>query len=560
MLKQHASKMPRLKDQTTVVKPAHVDSTRGLSTDEVGDEKQTVEPSPLNHNLSISLDSHSIQEVGGIRRFICKSCPTSYTRSSKLRDHLRKLHGIEMPHFKNMIKWRSEEEDLDFDGDADQSIINDRPCELTEELDADYSVKPEYIIENSGLDRRYVCKTCNIVYSRSDKLRGHLLNHHGIQMAYLHPRRTKRTLRTDERDSEEAIDPEYVEDEIAEPLFGEQTVEYPVETYVLDKSSSFNGISDVCMESSSSEATTLATSFAIDESGGQRRYICNACGVSYSRTTKLREHMMKNHGTEMPSLNSRSKLSYISDETNVNMIPENRQSGRLAEANGESTSISHISRTAMRTTSLSKSIVNSDGSIGHRYDCDKCGQTYSRSDKLRGHLFKNHGVMLPFVNKRCPRVSEKVKKFPKINPDRYTTISATQEGQEEGVRRFKCKECGKSFLRLRSLGLHLRIEHDTASLRREGDLLSLSEPVVDEQGRKSRRYKCPKCDKKFLRTNRLRLHLTRKHNTTLPFKDRDPTLHSGLRVHLCHECGKGFHRKYALRNHLRTAHQVTSEF
>lgn len=149
-----------------------------------------------------------------------------------------------------------------------------------------------------------------------------------------------------------------------------------------------------------------------------------------------------------------------------------------------------------------------------RYICRKCHKSYTRTNKLRGHLLLWHGISMPPLT---------MSKLP-LNSDTLDReeVSGQQRKREDNE--------WNDFL------------------------LKISEPITTTGGKRQRTYKCPECSEKFCRTNAIRMHMLKQHNRTVPYKVID----TSLKTHLCHECGKGFVIRDSLKKHIASLHAPPS--
>mgnify|MGYP001299730306 CR=1 FL=1 len=136
-----------------------------------------------------------------------------------------------------------------------------------------------------------------------------------------------------------------------------------------------------------------------------------------------------------------------------------------------------------------------------RYNCDKCGKSFSQKGTLNSHIQGVH-ENIRYNCEKCDK-SYSWKKY------LYTHIKRTH-----GNVRHTCDKCDKSFSQKGYLNIHIQSVHEHI------------------------RYKCDKCDNTFSLKSGLKTHVK--------------SVHENFR-YKCEKCNRGFTRKDNLKFHINAA-------
>ena len=119
--------------------------------------------------------------------------------------------------------------------------------------------------------------------------------------------------------------------------------------------------------------------------------------------------------------------------------------------------------------------------------------------------------------------------------------------EETKKQKHECKQCKKSYPRMKDLKMHVRRTHETAS----------------------QTHKCPNCEKSYSHVHDLKVHIRKvhegfRHNCHLcdksytesgNLKKHIKTVHEEIRIYSCDNCGKAFGTPEEIKIHVKTVHE-----
>ena len=244
-----------------------------------------------------------------------------------------------------------------------------------------------------------------------------------------------------------------------------------------------------CSRTSSAIENSTALSF------GKRKYQCEVCGRSFSRSNTLITHN-RIHTGERPFPCDVCGKAF-------------RQLGNLTRHK--------LTHAAVKP-----------------HTCPICSKCFSRTSNLNTHM-RTHTDYKPFVCDFCGKgFHQKVD----MKVHRYT---------HTGEKPHKCNKCGRGFKQLTHLKYHMRThsnvrlykcEHCGKGFNQKGNLQA---HIYGHTGK--RPHRCEICGKSFTLTSTLNTH-KRTHAPHKPFK--------------CEYCEKAFYQKNALKTHYISSHPCTS--
>ncbi|XP_052818727.1 zinc finger protein ZFAT-like [Mya arenaria] len=183
--------------------------------------------------------------------------------------------------------------------------------------------------------------------------------------------------------------------------------------------------------------------------------------------------------------------------------------------------------------------------------CTKCGFRSITKDNLRRHVEKEH-ENITYPCRDCAYVA-------------YTRTQLWNHAMKHrGLKGLECPSCREQFETMTELKEHADQIHPNANIEELDKLLSSRHKIQGKIGRRT--YKCPHCDKVFLRaSSELQKHMWI-HEGIKPFKcplcpyacrsknnlQAHMLRHSKDKPFQCGDCGKAYKSKTALRWHVRS--------
>ncbi|CAG0887058.1 unnamed protein product [Cyprideis torosa] len=158
------------------------------------------------------------------------------------------------------------------------------------------------------------------------------------------------------------------------------------------------------------------------------------------------------------------------------------------------------------------------------FSCEICGKKFLRSKALDDHQMIHKGERI-YQCDQCDKAY-----FKKEILDRHILVHS-------GKRPFSCSECGDRFVYTGSLANHAKIKHNlklSDVFRQDKDETPIATPA------------CGECGKEFVGLRQLRIHLLKRH----------PDVGNGRRSRLCDFCGKKYTSGVSFRSHLAKVHGV----
>ena len=220
------------------------------------------------------------------------------------------------------------------------------------------------------------------------------------------------------------------------------------------------------------------------------------------------------------------------------------------------------------------------------YECDICGQKYSKKKNLEYHQISFHDKI---VDPKFVRTDEEKRRLVTLAMTTYTegvcalcgqTFTLVNHlrrhlahqhelrlerkyraGKEGEVRNFECPFCDRRYIARNALRHHLINIHDIKTPVPLSMMRSLIEKRVggdvNQSGLKNVRGKCTECGYEFASKRMLQYHMHNSHGAELP--ESSYTDKQEKRRATCHICSMRFSKKMYLTRHIERAHRVVAE-
>lgn len=183
--------------------------------------------------------------------------------------------------------------------------------------------------------------------------------------------------------------------------------------------------------------------------------------------------------------------------------------------------------------------------------CPTCGFRAITKDNLKRHIDKEH-EHITYPCRECSFVAS------------TRTQLWNHTMKHKGLKGLECPLCRRQFDSIKELKSHAQVAHPNSNTEELDKILSYKHKAHGKLGRRS--YKCPHCDKVFLRaSSELQKHMWI-HEGIKPFKcpvcayacrsknnlQAHMLRHSKDKPFLCGDCGRAYKSKTALRWHVRS--------
>ena len=276
---------------------------------------------------------------------------------------------------------------------------------------------------------------------------------------------------------------------------------------------------------------------------------CDKCGKFYQGKTSLRYHIYTSHSNKQHKCNICNKILRFRGSLlyHIRTLHEGQKAEKC-----------QLCEKSFSTKGLKK-----HAKLQHSCKCDHCNLMFVNLSYLKYHLKKSHDLKPEIECKGC------LKKFDKFKiPIRHQMFC-----QNKSTRR-KCEYCIESFSHKKYLTKHQRQMHREEVIH-ECDICGYVNFRKDYFARhmgKKHDEKCERCDKRFIKNFELQEHLKTVHGISPPesyicsFCDKIMTKidvfkgHISLKhLHKCDYCDKSFIFTTLLDLHMKTSHEMTPE-
>ena len=289
-----------------------------------------------------------------------------------------------------------------------------------------------------------------------------------------------------------------------------------------------------CNQCSKSYVYKYSLESHIDAIHSKKKFKCEFCDVTLAYQRNLLTHLKKNHLLEYQKQKS---ISSKSDSCSVNKIKNDKY--EIIEVNSNKSFKCLICQKVYKSSKIVRD---------HHYHvhkekklkCEKCCRLFLTKFKLKAHFEKCDNVKRQII----------VDDGNKSKAENKSDLQI--EGNDESEDKFQCKECGKCFNELSTLGTHSFLDHQKTIVTKEEKVdCDIKKCEIEAASTKDKykvdirkyeiidniegkMYRCKQCEKTFNKLNKFHNHYIMTH--------REKTLK-------CEKCPKLFATKYLLNLH-----------
>ena len=280
---------------------------------------------------------------------------------------------------------------------------------------------------------------------------------------------------------------------------------------------------------------------------------CDKCGKFYPGKTSLRYHIYTSHSNKQHKCNICNKILRFRGSLlyHIRTLHEGQKAEKC-----------QLCEKSFSTKGLKK-----HAKLQHSCKCDHCNLMFVNLSYLKYHLKKSHDVIPEIECERCHK---------KFGGKFQIPLRHQKFCQKDKSTRHKCEFCMESFQLSRNLKKHQRQMHREEVIHK-CDFCGQS--IIDKWNYtkhigKKHDQKCEKCDKSFIKNFELRDHVTIFHEISSPenykcdFCDKTFSIkkidvfnrHISVKhMHKCHHCNKSFIFSTLLDLHMEKSHEMTVE-
>lgn len=419
----------------------------------------------------------------------------------------------------------------DDDGDDSDTPLKD---EQSKELFTSPSITSKSVINEEGIkQRRYFCEICDKSYVRTDKLRVHLKNTHGITCAPKHRKNPAKDTtcnwcgkmfsymaKLDKHllthgpqpftcnicpDKQFATRNELTEHQVDVHYVSPAYLDRPFVCSQCDKGfGRFEQLRKHVEKHPEVDPASILSKFEADD---KAKFSCPICERSYTRVEKLDMHMFTHDNVPFhcdfcdEGFTSRRDQKYHQDvcEAETVLIPCSQCdrlfiSQRLLALHMDEHNEQTFPCTICGTCFDTRITLNQHCRTKHDkpFQCTECGKQLSRQDKLDDHMKKHSGYPCRDCNQKF-KTRRELKKHEEVHEASQATsldATTTSPNKSDAAVRFHCEECRTSYRTEEKLTDHMKDCHDAMG------------------------YPCDQCELTFDSKTKMKAH-SYKHNAKL---------------------------------------------
>ena len=287
------------------------------------------------------------------------------------------------------------------------------------------------------------------------------------------------------------------------------------------------------IEKNDDNVAALQAEIEEPETRDSRWFRCDMCGEEFVIGRQLKDHILKSHGSDLQNSTTTCGDEGIKIEVGVLHIYAKNEPALIAQPE----------------------IKSPDTPDRKWFQCDMCGQEFSRQRLLKDHILKFHGSDFQCLCTTCGKPCSD-------DDDDAAAVQAEMEEPETRDRKwFKCHMCSQEFSKECLLKDHVMTSHGSDSpnncITPITDSIKIKEdqtgvvhiyakkgaafkalPEMEERDRKW--FGCDLCNEEFLKERLLKDHILKSHGSNSQNK--------------CTVCGTTFKDENKLRKHILKHH------